>query len=169
MHAHDLRTEAGQIRHYAAIKARLYKKAPKVKAANTNKVEPIIHIRSRKPVGNAPMWQRTEINFSAHLDNWNWYRASVLEKPAKRYLVNLAANLGIPYGSLIGVTRKQPFVHHRLIAMYVLRHDFGCSYPEIGRLLGGRDHSTAHSGISKIERLLSEGLDISEYRRSAVE
>ena len=38
--------------------------------------------------------------------------------------------------------------------MYLLREDAGASLVEIGRLLGGRDHSTVLHGVGKISREL---------------
>lgn len=39
----------------------------------------------------------------------------------------------------------------RHIAMYVVRAALGLSYPVIGQLFGGRDHTTVMSAIRKIE------------------
>ena len=34
--------------------------------------------------------------------------------------------------------------------MYIMREEGGCSLPHIGKILGGRDHSTVMHGCSKI-------------------
>jgi chromosomal replication initiator protein len=48
----------------------------------------------------------------------------------------------------------------RQIGYYLCKHLTPLSLPAIGRRFGGRDHTTALSGIRKIERLLpsDEGL-----------
>ncbi len=50
--------------------------------------------------------------------------------------------------------RKREFVFPRQIIMYLLREDFGFSYPSIGEKLGGRDHTTAMHSYEKISQAL---------------
>ena len=38
--------------------------------------------------------------------------------------------------------------------MYILREDFGISYPSIGQKLGGRDHTTVIHSCEKIRKNL---------------
>jgi chromosomal replication initiator protein len=40
--------------------------------------------------------------------------------------------------------------------MYLLRAENGLSYPRIGRVLGGRDHSTIRHGVTKMEKDIAE-------------
>jgi hypothetical protein len=47
----------------------------------------------------------------------------------------------ISYGELIGQDRGRRYVEARAVVVAVLR-ERGWSYPRIGKLLGGRDHST---------------------------
>ena len=46
--------------------------------------------------------------------------------------------------------------------MYLLREDAGASLVEIGRLLGGRDHSTVLHGVGKIGRELEQNATVRE-------
>ena len=55
---------------------------------------------------------------------------------------------------LTGPRRGARVVAARQIAMYLMRHDGGLTLPEIGRVLGGRDHTTALHGCRKTERRL---------------
>lgn len=50
-----------------------------------------------------------------------------------------------------GRRRDRPTTHARHMAMYLLREETRHSLSEIGRLLGGRDHSTVHHACEKIE------------------
>ncbi len=59
-------------------------------------------------------------------------------------------------GDLIGPRRSKELVRPRQIAMYLARQETNASLPEIGRLLGDRDHTTILYGISKIEGLLEQ-------------
>ena len=50
------------------------------------------------------------------------------------------------------MTLKKKIVKPRQIAMYILRKDLKCSFPFIGRKLGGRDHTTVMHSCDKIEK-----------------
>jgi chromosomal replication initiator protein len=53
---------------------------------------------------------------------------------AERYSVTL--------NDILGKRRTQNIAFARQVAMFLCRKHTGCSYPEIGALFGGRDHST---------------------------
>ncbi len=55
---------------------------------------------------------------------------------------------------LIGRQRKREIVMPRQIAMFLMREATDSSLVDIGRALGGRDHTTVLHGIEKIEQLL---------------
>lgn len=55
---------------------------------------------------------------------------------------------GVTQEMLIGKRRTKPIVLARHEAMWGLRK-LGLSYPRIGALLGGRDHSTVIHGVRK--------------------
>ncbi|OQA04988.1 MAG: Chromosomal replication initiator protein DnaA [bacterium ADurb.Bin400] len=57
----------------------------------------------------------------------------------------------LPVEELLGRKRNKEVVIPRQITMYLLRHEAGLSYPEIGREMSGKDHSTVIHGCSKIE------------------
>jgi len=48
-------------------------------------------------------------------------------------------------------TRKKEIVKARQVVMYLLREDFGVSYPLIGQKLGGKDHTTVIHSCLKIK------------------
>jgi chromosomal replication initiator protein len=48
----------------------------------------------------------------------------------------------------------------RQICMYLLRRHLVMSYPEIGKFMGGKDHTTILHGVSKIAALLSTDPDV---------
>ncbi|MBC7261269.1 MAG: chromosomal replication initiator protein DnaA [Chloroflexi bacterium] len=44
----------------------------------------------------------------------------------------------------------------RQVAMYLLKEELGCSFPQIGEILGGRDHTTVLYGCEKIQLSIEE-------------
>lgn len=52
---------------------------------------------------------------------------------------------------LLGVSRQRQVVFARQVAMTICRSMLNMSLPEIGRVFGGRDHSTVLSSLRKIE------------------
>lgn len=61
--------------------------------------------------------------------------------------------------SIYEKTRKKEVVKPRQVIMYILREEFGVSYPSIGEKLGGRDHTTVIHSCEKIKE---------EVKRSSV-
>jgi chromosomal replication initiator protein len=62
----------------------------------------------------------------------------------------VATFFNIPPETLQGKRRDKTSSQARQIAMYLLREELQCSWTQIGRELGGRDHSTILHGYHKI-------------------
>lgn len=58
----------------------------------------------------------------------------------------------VSLGQLSGASRSREITYARHIAMYLLRHHGSHALTEIGKLLGGRDHSTVLHACRRIER-----------------
>jgi chromosomal replication initiator protein len=58
--------------------------------------------------------------------------------------------------SIYEKSRRKEVVKPRQIIMYILREDFGISYPTIGQKLGGRDHTTVIHSCEKIKNEINE-------------
>ncbi len=65
-----------------------------------------------------------------------------------------AAHYGVRADDLTSDKRHPRLVLARQIAMYVCRRELGLSYPELGRIFGGKDHSTVIHAVKKIEKML---------------
>ncbi len=63
---------------------------------------------------------------------------------------------------LKGPKRDASLVRARQVTMYLLKHELGLTYAEIGNLLGGRDHTTIMYGVEKMEALVNNKAQISE-------
>jgi chromosomal replication initiator protein len=61
---------------------------------------------------------------------------------------------------LMGRKRTRDVVLPRQIAMYLLREETDISLEEIGRAIGGRDHTTVMHGIKKIESALESDIQM---------
>ena len=57
---------------------------------------------------------------------------------------------------LIGMSRRRPLVTARQIGMYVFRELTDYSYPKIGEVFGGRDHTTVMYAVEKIRAQMAE-------------
>lgn len=61
---------------------------------------------------------------------------------------------------VLGNGRRPQLVLARQIAMYVCRRRLGLSYPELGRMFGGRDHSTVVHAVKKIKQMLESNKEV---------
>jgi chromosomal replication initiator protein len=70
-------------------------------------------------------------------------------------LVNaVAESFGVSYEQLVGRDRSNEVALPRQVAMYLLRAEAKISLPQIGEVLGGRDHSTVLYACDKIADLI---------------
>ena len=66
-------------------------------------------------------------------------------------VIEQAARLfGATAAAVKGPKRERTVSHARHLAMYVMREDLGLALTEIGRALGGRDHSTVFQAVGKV-------------------
>jgi len=63
---------------------------------------------------------------------------------------------------LLGDSRQRPIVRPRQILMYILKTQIGLPHQEVGRLIGGRDHTTVMHAVEKVTHLLSTDVDTQE-------
>ncbi|EKD58947.1 MAG: hypothetical protein ACD_56C00020G0002 [uncultured bacterium] len=64
----------------------------------------------------------------------------------------IAQYFNISNKELIEKGRKKEIAYARHVAMYIMRSELGASYPSIGTLFGGRDHTTALHAYEKINK-----------------
>lgn len=72
---------------------------------------------------------------------------------------------GLSKAELMSVRRRRLVCIARQVAMYLCRNLTRQSFPEIGRRMGGRDHTTIIHGVHRIERLLPFDGEIREAVR----
>lgn len=77
--------------------------------------------------------------------------ALILRQVAKKH--------GVKISDLKGPSRENRFTKARFEACYRLKEEAAMSFPRIGRILGGRDHTTALSGYRRWREYLETGND----------
>jgi chromosomal replication initiator protein len=71
-----------------------------------------------------------------------------------------AAYFGTSVEDLIGRSRTAKIALQRQIIMYLIREETGASLPQIGDLLGGRDHTTVMHGCERITTEIGRNAEI---------
>ncbi|MGZ2501767.1 hypothetical protein EHI47_11600 [Rhizobium leguminosarum] len=140
-------TSAAELRaHAAAVHARCFN--PPVRLAPKSEPvieEPEIRVFARK----VPTWEAHSISFDAHVVEWR----DRMGNPPKTYLKDRCRELGIPYAVMIGADRRRKVSDPRQVLMWEIHDKFGLSFPALGRLFGGRDHTTALYSVRKVEAM----------------
>ena len=77
--------------------------------------------------------------------------------PPKQIIDHVADFYKVPAERLIGRDRSRAIAFPRQVAMYLLRREADISLPQIGKELGGRDHTTVMYAIDKINEMLDNG------------
>lgn len=72
----------------------------------------------------------------------------------------VAAFFGIKLSELISKRRTQDLVYPRQLAMYLCRQLTGSSLPVIGKMFGGRDHSTVIHAINLISQKIENNIEV---------
>jgi chromosomal replication initiator protein len=68
-----------------------------------------------------------------------------------KLIINIVAdNYNVDYSDIISKKRNAEFVYPRQVVMYLCRQLIGLPYNQIGKILGGKDHSTVMHGEQKI-------------------
>lgn len=74
----------------------------------------------------------------------------------KDLLDTVAGYYDIPLPDLLGKCREKRLSFPRQIIMYLMREELNSSYPAIGKMIGGRDHTTAIHAYNKVQTDLQE-------------
>lgn len=71
--------------------------------------------------------------------------------------------------TLISESKKQALADCRTIAMYLVRYNTNLTFKEIGKIFGGRDHSTVKHNIDKYDSQLHVSDDFTDLQQSIME
>lgn len=90
-----------------------------------------------------------------------WFRMLGMDAPAVRDIQECVAEFyGHSYTDLVSSRREQPLTFHRQVAMMITKQVTKKSLPEIGRLFGGRDHTTVLHGVRKAEAVYKDDIKL---------
>jgi chromosomal replication initiator protein len=79
---------------------------------------------------------------------------------AEQIIGAVANYFDVQVTALEGRSRSKAIARPRQIAMYLMREETGASLPQIGAMLGGRDHTTILYGCDRITDLIEEDADL---------
>ncbi len=113
--------------------------------------EPVIRVNP-----HLPYWMGCYTEFDAHVQAWRAWRG-IHERNSSLYVRNRAAELGFTFAQIRSQDRHRKVTFARQLLIYEVKQLFDRSYPEIGRLFGGRDHTTILHAVKKIAKLKAEG------------
>lgn len=71
---------------------------------------------------------------------------------SKRTTDLVATMMGVSAKDIMSATRRRPIAHARQAGMFLLREVKGYSFPMIGQIYGGRDHTTAIHAIEMVRK-----------------
>lgn len=151
MIAKQYTSEAEMKAGYKANRMRLFK--PQKPVSEVKALPRIIHPWDM----GKPLWKREQIRFNDHILRYEYYLAN-RGSEHKQFIVKRCHELGLSYGDFIGRSQSDGLVGKRQTIWYELRQKFNLSYPKIGRLCGGFDHSSIISGVRRASA--SIGLDV---------
>lgn len=72
--------------------------------------------------------------------------------PIRLIIARVADELGLTAAAIISESRRAPIVAARQLAMWRAARDTSASFARIGHAFGGRDHTTVHYAVAKINR-----------------
>ena len=84
---------------------------------------------------------------------------------ADEVMKTVSVEYGVRVSDITGAKKSRDISLPRQISMYLIRRLTRLSYPEIGRLMGGKDHSTVVKGVKKMTSLLEEDQDLARRMR----
>lgn len=112
------------------------------------KINPMKPVKARKPIVESDWWHRMWfydlVNFTPRAPS-RLTIAMVLDAVSNHYALSKT--------EIISARRTFDIVRPRQVAYYLAKKLTGRTLQEIGRRLGGRDHTSCLSGIRKIEKL----------------
>lgn len=149
----DLSTYAGQANHYAAVKARL---GVVQHVATVRRFPPTEKAVEAVSAPSQPV--ERDFLFVAVPADPDAVERSIFLPQWKQIVGEVARKHNVSVQEIVGGQRTDRIVQARHECCYRLSHETSMSLPQIGRRLGGRDHTTILHGIRRYARFLETGV-----------
>lgn len=134
--------------HYKEVRERIWGAKPKLKNP-TGVVTTVVRGASYKPL--RPLWTQKPMQFDAHVTAY-WMWVAEQSSPKRAYIRQRAEELGWTFDEIISEGRRKKLVAARHLIIWEVKTIWpSASWPELGRILGGRDHTTILYSFRKIE------------------
>ncbi|MCB2228897.1 MAG: chromosomal replication initiator protein DnaA [Desulfarculaceae bacterium] len=78
----------------------------------------------------------------------------------------VAAHYGLKVSDLKSARKSRDISRPRQVAMYLARRLTNLSFPDIGKALGGKDHSTVVKGVQRVESLMAQDPELTDTVRA---
>jgi chromosomal replication initiation ATPase DnaA len=103
-----------------------------------------------------PLWQRIDTTFSDHVTTWQIYLAGQYFSPVKKFMREWCRARNITIEEMIGPSQFRRITLPRHMLVYELHRQFNITLPQLGRIFGGRDHTTMINSIRRAETMLAD-------------
>lgn len=149
---------------YLARRAKEAAAARRVQTANQNApAVKLVAVPKRFMAKKLPLWSFEEVHFDAHVKRWHLHLAEAKAAngaPLKAYIKRRGLDMGIGYAQIVGKSRKKEIVAARQLIMWEIKRQVkpSISWPELGRLFGGKDHTTGIHAVRKLDALHERGM-----------
>lgn len=130
------------------------KEAPALAAPGKTRPRPPMwrpaQVPIQAPVIITPSWKLMDIHFDAHVVDMRVAMGEISLSPVG-FLRRRCTALGLDYDQIVGSARNRPIVAARFSLILTLKLEYpNLSLPQIGRIFGGRDHTTILSALRKL-------------------
>lgn len=136
-------SEAALLAYHAEVRRRLFNPpGAAMIAAPAAPVEEMVTVRRRLPP------QKLHFHDS-HVFAFRRWQMAAANGPCTAHILTRCGEEGIPYEVVAGPCRKRKVTHLRQMLMWEIKTKVKptISYPELAKLFGGRDHTTALHGV----------------------
>lgn len=146
-------TQQAPIEAHKARQARYAAAARNVKQTPTAPPRRPLVARMPKAV---PMWLLMPIQFDAHVTAYQISQAvkvNLAGSPIKQYIHRRCQEMGMDMNKVLGNSRKRPLVEARQLLIWEVKTQVKptITLPELGRVFGGRDHTTCLHALRRVE------------------
>jgi Bacterial dnaA protein helix-turn-helix len=120
---------------------------------------PVEVLRTTYPAKREP-YTHVPLARAVSAEDWRAGRVGQTHLPcritAAEIVEVVAGHFGLTEAAITGKGRANAVTRPRQITMYLCRQHTTLSFPDIGRAIGGKDHTTAIHGVRRIEELIGE-------------